>query len=332
MDVLPWQQEVWQRLAAQRARDRLPHALLLWGPPGIGKLRLATALAQAVLCAAPRDTGAACGTCRPCVLFQAHTAPDFHNIAPAEEKSVIAVDQVRELIHFMSMKSHQGGYKVAVLAPAEAMNINAANSLLKTLEEPTPHTVLILVSARPAQLTATVRSRCQAIALGVPTPEHAAAWLAGQLPPEQRAQVDALLAIANGAPLAALALAAGDALAQRRDLFSALQGMTQRAELPFAVAEAWGSRGVRQAVAWMQSWVMDLIRLKSVATPPRLANPDLAADLQVMAERLHLAGLYQQLNALTEADRLADKPVNSQLLMEELLIGWARLLRPATSR
>src|SRR5690606_26968585 len=149
----------WQQICAQQAANKLPHALMLAGPKGIGKRHLAEALAHLLLCLAPVE-GTPCGKCRSCQLNHAQPHPDFLMLAPEEGSKAIKVDQVRGLIESLGKTAQQGGYKVLVLEPAEAMNINSANALLKSLEEPANNTLLILVSHTPSAVLPTIRSRC----------------------------------------------------------------------------------------------------------------------------------------------------------------------------
>ena len=140
-----WQSEQWKKLVGLIEEDRLPHALLLAGVKGIGKFRFAEALAQLLLCDNPVNA-VACGQCKACQLNLAGTHPDMKYLQPEEGAQMIKVDQVRAVVQFLDQTSQQGGYKVAILSPAEAMNINAANALLKNLEEPAGKTLLILVT------------------------------------------------------------------------------------------------------------------------------------------------------------------------------------------
>ncbi|HSW52736.1 MAG TPA: hypothetical protein VLG93_05865, partial [Sulfuricaulis sp.] len=129
----PWHGALWSALARQF--EQLPHALLLQGRPGLGKHDFAVQLAQALLCEQARD-GMACGQCHCCRLFAAGTHPDLAGVGLVEDAKSIAVDQIRALGDFLSLRPHTAARKVVIISPAEAMNINAANSLLKLLEEP----------------------------------------------------------------------------------------------------------------------------------------------------------------------------------------------------
>lgn len=209
------QPEAWKRLL--QSRERVPHALLLHGPQGVGKLALAELFAQFLLCEKPQPA-MPCGKCDSCRWFAAGHHPDVRFVEPealarraqpeveAAEKTKgkpsfeIKIDQIRALEDFVHIGSHRGGLRVAVLHPAEAMNPHAANALLKNLEEPPPGAVFLLVSGRPMRLLPTVRSRCVQIAISLPRPEASQAWLERQGVREAAGR----LAFAGGAPRQAL--------------------------------------------------------------------------------------------------------------------------------
>ncbi len=219
---------VWQELI--RRLDRLPHALLFHGAPGVGKLALAERFAQVLLCESKGTGAKPCGSCDGCRWFLAGNHPDARYLEPealaielarpsttAEEGDAeqskekkkpslqIRVEQTRGLADFLNLASHRGGRRVAIIHPAEDMNSATANSLLKSLEEPPPGAVFLLVSHRPARLLPTIRSRCVPVPVALPEPKAAAAWLAkqGVSAPER------WLAFAGGAPLRALEYATG---------------------------------------------------------------------------------------------------------------------------
>jgi DNA polymerase-3 subunit delta' len=218
----PWNEPL---LESFRGRlERLPHALLVHGARGIGKLALAERIAQLLLCESPGAKP--CGGCDGCRWFLAGTHPDFRRVepeilmkeapadeeaAPAEKRSkqpslLIKIEQVRELADFLNLRSHRGGRRVTIVHPAEDMVLpNAANALLKGLEEPPAGAMFILVSHRPARLLPTIRSRCVSLAVPLPPAEVAAKWLADQGVKHS----ERWLAYAGGAPLRAMQYAAG---------------------------------------------------------------------------------------------------------------------------
>lgn len=322
---LPWHAPLWETVMARLRAGRMPHAILLAGPAGLGKNHFARRLAQTLLCEHPREDGHACGACRGCRFFLAGTHPDFLLLEPEEAGKGILIDPVRELCASLMLKSQYGGYKTALVAPAERLNVAAANSLLKTLEEPAGQTVLLLVSAQPSALPATLRSRCQTLVFRPPPRELAIAWLAQRLAPGQDAAL--LLDLNHGAPLAASAMAQDEKSARRASMLKDLEQVACGAADPVAVAAKWLKDGTPDGLYWLQTWVMDMIRLKAARQAPRITNRDLDQRLQQFAKRLELKELYGHLDRLSDAVRMrAGTQANVQLLLEDVLIPWASLL------
>lgn len=160
---------------AQADAGRLPHALLLAGPRGTGKLAFARAMAAHLACEAPAGAQKPCGSCRGCIQREAGTHPNLMVLAPAEDKRDIAIDDIRDLLARLSLSAHYGGRKIAIVAPADALNIAGINALLKTIEEPPPATHVVLVAERWRALPATLRSRCQILRFAPARGEPAAA-------------------------------------------------------------------------------------------------------------------------------------------------------------
>lgn len=255
MTLAPWHADNWRRLQARRVQHRLPHALLLCGATGLGKRAFAGAFAAALLCERAGDS--ACGQCHACKLVQAGSHPDAVRIGlelrddgggtEQRRRTEIIVDQIRALGERLALTSQFGGVQIALIDPADAMNASAANALLKTLEEPTPATIIVLVADQPARLPATIRSRCQRIDVHLPPRDQARAWLARQ-------GIDATTAVAaldaaGGNPGLALDLAKSGGLNLQKEVdadLSALRGGTASAS---QIAVRW-SRSDPQRRLW----------------------------------------------------------------------------------
>jgi DNA polymerase-3 subunit delta' len=324
--LLPWHGEQWMRLREAAQQQRLPHALLLQGPEGTGKHRFAQLLARALLCRRPDAAGLPCGECDSCVLIRAGNHPDLRHCEPEIDprsekvKDSIGIEQVRELGSFMAMKSHHGGFKIAILKPADKLNMNASNALLKTLEEPPQGALLILSSSRPSRLPATVLSRCQRLRFAPVTDASARDWLAERLPAGQDA--DVLLALSAGAPLAALALGE-QGLQRRMAMLDDLEALAAQRADPLVIAEAWLKFGVKESLYWLYVWLADMIRLRTSARPPLVSNPDQRDRLQALAAQAAPERLHRLLGKVETGLRLAEGQSNPQLLLEEILLSLA---------
>jgi DNA polymerase-3 subunit delta' len=318
--LFPWLVEPWRILSAGLAAGRLPQALLIHGPEGLGKTRLAEVFAQRLLCRQPAEF--ACGHCSACHLFHAGTHPDFIRVEPAEPGKPIPVDSIRQLLAVLALKPQYEAHRVVLLKPAHALNIHAANALLKTLEEPAMKTLMLLLSDAPSALPATILSRCQRFSLAIPERTVACAWLAEQnlnLPPET------LLAAAKGAPLKALALSETDAIQRRQKVFSEWVDLFGQREDPVLLAERWAEQPHEDYLEWLSSWVVDLVRWRSGGGSHSIQDQDLQAGLQSIVERVDLPRLFELWDLLLRAKRLLKTQSNRQLLLEEVLICWWRL-------
>lgn len=318
---LPWHESSWHQVCQRRSAGRLPHALILTGIAGLGKGQFAERLADALLCATPTRDGDACSHCAPCKLLRAGTHPDMRRVTPEEPRKAIRIDAVRELISYLTLKSQYSGYKVAIVSPADRMNAAAANALLKTLEEPTAQTLLILVSARPSVLPATIRSRCQVIAFGVPERAQALGWLRQQGVESAETALD----VAGGAPLKALQVATSDDLSLRSQLAEDLGRLANNRVDPVALAARYSQSEVRSICSWLLSYVTDMIRLAMVPNPPGLRNSDVQGGLARLAADIRPAELFLFQDALLNAQWMSDTQINAQLLMEDLFVRWSRL-------
>ncbi len=321
MRVHPWNRDVWRRLT--RDPEHLPHALLLHGMAGVGKGELALAFAAWLLCEAPTPQGG-CGRCRSCGWLAQGAHPDLYVVEPGEEESgterskrarqLITVQDVRQVIEALSLSAHQGGRRVVLIHPAEAMNAAAANALLKTLEEPPEGVILVLLSHQPRRLLPTVLSRCQRLAVPRPAPAEATAWLAGQ----GITDAEELLQEAGGSPLLALEYGSEERRMRRQLFLEALSdpaatdwcGLAQ--DLQGSLQEAWG---------WLLRWTCDLIACR--AGVPARFFPRHAATLARRAAAADPARLWDLYQELLGAGRRLQHPLNAQLLLESWLLRYA---------
>lgn len=314
---------VWESLTA---RTRQPHAFLFGGAQGVGKRLFAEAFADWLLCL-QADNEASCGQCRSCQLRLAGNHPDRLVVEPEEEGKAIRIDAIRQLADFMGQTAQQGGRKVVILHPAEAMNPNAANALLKSLEEPSAETYLLLVSDQPSRLLPTIRSRCQIQTLAAPGNTEAMSWLAQQLPEQTIEQHAALLLMAGGAPLRALALQTMDAAGLRLRVVEGVKALLKNEQSASQLAEAWGALPLELLADWFCDWTLDLLRLK-VGAVEEPVNTDMDKVLPYMARYVTVQALLGWQSWLLEHRGmiLGKANLNRVLLIETLLIRWKQLM------
>jgi DNA polymerase-3 subunit delta' len=327
-EPLPWLEVHWQRLWAAHRADRLPHAVLVAGPPGIGKRHFSRLFSAALMCQRPGADGLPCGECADCRLVRAGTHPDLAQLGPDPEakSDEIRVDAVREACARQSLTAQRGPRAVLSIAPAEAMNPYAANALLKTLEEPADSTLLLLITEDPGALPATVRSRCQRINMLAPAAEVASPWVAERLPDSGTgADAALLLRLAHGAPLQALRVADRQWLEARSQTFARLLAIAAGKEDPLSVAAAWQHMEPALVLEWLAGWVADLIRCQASADAGILNNPDRQAELAALASSLSAPALHRHLQQIMKAKAVANASINEQLLLEALLMRWAQL-------
>lgn len=329
--LYPWQNESWHALQGLRAR--LPHAVLLKGAQGIGKLDLALNFAQSLLCEKPNADGAACHECSSCHWFEQDNHPDFRLIQPdaltaaedGEEKPSgkkpsreISVDQIRDLSSFTNLSAHCGGYRIVLIHPTEAMNNNAANSLLKTLEEPTDKLLFLLVTHKPQQLLPTILSRCLGFTVHTPTREIGAAWLAqqGVKNPEHA------LAQTGFAPLQALDWAeSGEGAEERGILLAAIRYPAKMDAL--ALADSLQRSAPVHVIHCLQQWCHDLASAKLAGTVRYF--PEQTAEIIKLADGVSSMALMGFQKELLEARRAAFHPLNPKLVLESLLLSYRQL-------
>ncbi len=311
----PWQAVPWQALVKSLDEGRFGHGVLLCGPVGVGKRTFAEALAQRLLC----ESQSGCGECPPCHWYAAGNHPDWHVLQPEEDKTTIPVDGVRALTAQLALSSLAGGRKVALIEPADAMTVAAANSLLKTLEEPPGSTALLLLASRPSRLPATILSRCQVHAIAPPPAADAAAWLRDH----GDENWPGLLHLAGGAPLAALALAEAGFGTELKALPRDVAGLLAGSADPAAVAARWQKLGPETALAWLERFVGDAIRWRFGLGDGDPAHRFVSKGLPPPLNEITLNRMFEYLDAVQTARRQLDGPVTAALVIETLLIPLA---------
>lgn len=332
-EILPWLEGDWRALWGHPGG--LPHALLLAGPAGVGKREFAEAVAMRLLCEQAGGDSPACGACDSCRWFAAGNHPDFRRLVPeadAEEieteepaakpekadkkkSSQILVGQVRALSDFVYVGAHRAHGRVIIIQPAEAMNLSAANSLLKILEEPPATVYFILLSDAYRRLLPTIRSRCRMLPMSRPSAKTAGDWLAARQP-----EANKLLGVSGGMPLRALALGEqgwgklvatlqavlGDVDQDEMSLASAWEALVKNSEV-FAMEDL---------ITLLQQWLSDLVNRQLAGRARFFADAE-AIQRRLLA-RTSVPALFHCYNQLQTARPLANHPLNPRLFLEDL--------------
>ncbi len=329
----PWQSTQWEKLTDVYSSGRLPHALMLSGTSGTGKKRFAGTLANLVLCEHPFDHDSAtkgpspCGHCKNCKLVGAEAHPDIRYFSPEEKSTVVKVDQIRQLNEYISKSSQQGGYKIAIICPAEAMNHNAANALLKSLEEPSQKSLILLIVDQPGRMLATIRSRCQVIDFPMPNHRQSLDWLMLALP--NSSLHEDLLELAAGSPIKAYEMSESEAVTQKQSMIKDLAKVLKREATVVSVAAKWQKYELQIVLAWNVTWVQQLIRYSMTSDSQWVKDDTLLKMVQYLAGKHPAGRFYELLDKIqTSCDLVARKTnPNNQILIENLLVGWSELMQ-----
>jgi len=247
--------------------------------------------------------------------------PDVVSVRPTEESQQLRIEQVRELAAELALTSHQGGYKVGILSPADSLNRFAANALLKTLEEPPPRTLLILVASEPSRLPATILSRCQRIHLRAPPRDESIAWLRETC---GEGDWNAVLDVLGEAPMTA-SRADPKAIPQvGSETRRALEELASGSADPVSLAERWARSELPVRLRCFENWLTNRIRIEAGVshTSGEIRAP---APLSRGAATPKLRGLFELMDGVRELKIALDSPLNKSLALEGLL----RRLAPA---
>lgn len=326
---LPWQSGNWKTLRLANRAGRMAHAILFSGPDGIGLQHFSNCLTASLLCENSDNEGYACGDCRSCHLIHGGSHPDLLTIEPEDTGKQIKVDEVRKLMDFVHLKSQYGRYKISVITPADAMNRNAANSLLKTLEEPPEQSLLILLSHRPDLLPITIRSRCQQIRFNPAYDDETVRWVATHVTAENTNNENAahLLSMAGGAPLAIESMLESHSLEYQHNILEDLFALSKSQVDPIKIAEKWKAYDASHVLLWLTRLFADMVRIKLMSQPVRIRDSALIERLQVLLKQLELRELTGFYHLLLENYSLSTGNIsyNAQGLLENVIIFWQRL-------
>ncbi len=342
--ILPWQNSDWQQLTSNR--DRLHHGILVNARPGTGMREFAFALAQFFICESPDQSNrSACQVCQNCRLFIAGSHPDFHAVTSEfetvhgrialltaysdryqdakerEKKSrpsrVISVDQVRKLISRFSTHTHIASTRVALIMPADRLNTNAANALLKLLEEPPDQSILILATSETVRLPKTILSRCVLFSLAAPNRQQSLHWLEDFIPDEFRITA---LDLSNNEPLNARAMYEAGQLEDRQSYLKGLISTLENKIYPLDLAQKVAKMEFDNVLLWFAQFVIELVVWKAAGQRPSWGNLGSVDPAVLSMDRL--CALYDR---ITHYRKISRGSVNEQLAMEDLLISLQKV-------
>lgn len=319
--IYPWLLGTLEELTDRQRRDRLPHAMLFSGQGGLGKLQLAKALVNQLLCVNMNS----CGDCKMCHLLAAGSHPDFKLIEPEEDSRQIKIEQVRRLTDWVNQTAQMGAQKIAILNPAHAMNRNSGNALLKAMEEPPANTHLILVSDDPAQLLPTIRSRAQIVQVPVPQRSVAIEWLRRQ--DESVADWDLPLRLADGSPLYAVEKSNETFLVRRKQISGAWCDLLSGNVDVVTLVDSLSKVDAEEVLRLGMTIFADVARHSLEAGDDAIQNSDLMPQIAEIAEQMDS---YQALAAVSRIQtdyrllRGSQNP-NKTLLLEHLMVDCLNL-------
>ncbi len=315
----PWHQKAWDKFSEARTRKHLPHALLVTGAEGIGKRAFAEKLVQSLLCHQPIDNQP-CEQCNGCKTYSAGSNPDFMKIQVNEDKKQISVDQIRALTRFITLSRSFESYRVILLHPVEAMNANAANSLLKSLEEPAENTIIILLVTTLNQIIPTIKSRCQLLSLPKPSRQQALDWLQVNAPDLEDVQVR--LDLSFGRPLVVLK-APGSDVNQVADFAKDILQILEETKSIAEVAKTWEKISHKDLIDWQVSWLQAFIKEELTGVKKNIDVNSLVeqhlSKIKMLIKVKPCWDLYQQ---ILEQQKYIHTSVNPLMFLENMLILW----------
>lgn len=326
MPPFPWQSQVWLEFVALVGLGRVPNAMLLHGIEGVGMELLANAMGQFILCRSPLES-IACGTCKSCKLSAAQTHPDFHKVTLEEKSKQLKVDQIRAVSEFVGQTTQCGGYKVVVIEGCDAMNVNAANALLKNLEEPAGQTVFFLTTSQVGRLLPTIRSRCFQQLLIAPSESQAQAWF-----DVQKLNVTSnMLEQAGGAPLLARDWLNNDVYAQKNKVIDDMLKIALNEQTAMSVAQYW-VKGEIWVVLDTLLYCVEACARSTLAAAEQ--HSEQISELIVALSALDAKMLFRYLDSLGDkkSQLIRSTNLNAALVIEELWLDWAALAVYATRK
>ncbi len=329
-EIYPWQFSNWQQLMSDK--KRLPHALLLRGQSGIGKLDFAISFSRALLCEQIKPSYQSCGVCPSCGWFEQDNHPDFRLISPEQDvskddeintkstkkRTQIVIEQIRGLSDFLSLSSHKSdGLRIVLIHPAEGLNAAAGNALLKVLEEPPPNVIFILVAHQAYKILPTIMSRCQKIDMPVPSTEEAISWMKQ----EGIQNSEVLLSYAGGSPLIAVDVEEG--VLASIEIYKLL-ALGSKSDI-FQLSTVCLGLGMENAISALQKWSYDLLLCHF--TQKVRYHQDQEGTVRKLVQQLILPQLLNFQKMLGNAKKSANHPLNNELQLERLFLHYTQIFK-----
>ncbi|MDW8847517.1 DNA polymerase III subunit delta' [Erwinia sp. MMLR14_017] len=329
MNWYPWLNQPYRQIISQHQAGRGHHALLLHSLTGMGEASLVWGISRWLMCQR-RDGLKSCGACHACQLMQANTHPDWYRLEAEKGKSALGIDAVRSVTEKLYHHAQQGGAKVVWIPDAAQLTEAAANALLKTLEEPPKNTWFLLNSQQPAQLLATLRSRCFTFHLAPPDEAPGLQWLLKQRPISEQDALTALR-LSGGAPAAALDLLSEKRWAAREALCQALPEALRGDML--SLLPVLNHDDAVQRTGWLCSLLVDALKWQQ-GGGQFIANVDRQALIAELAMQLPASALDESVRQwMIARDRLLNVvALNRELLLTDQLLGWEQMLHPVAGR
>ncbi len=321
--LYPWQSTLWQSLLTIISQRRLPHALLCEGRKGLGKADYASGVCHYLFCQQPLPSQP-CGACKGCLLFEQGAHPDFYRLSLEQKSTGIKIDQIRVLSEKLSQSSSQRGYRLVIIEPAHKLTLNAANALLKLLEEPGKNTLIFLVTEEASLLPDTLRSRCQCLSFISPQRQLALDWLKKKV--AKPVDWNLLLNLSQDAPLLALQLHESGFLKSREQFLNAAFNLSSVDML--TLAEKYFAKDVSVCLEILVGLLSDLLKSAQGVSCQYWQNQDKLEMIKNVAQTLAILPAYELLTKWYElrSQLVNQVSLNHQLLLETILLDWSNLL------
>lgn len=319
MNLYPWHQQPHHQITSTFLQGRGHHALLFKTDSGLGTEQLIRHFAHWLLCHTPQQSQP-CGQCKSCLLWQSGNHPDFHLLAPIDDKD-IGIDQVREITAKLQQFAQQGGNAVVYLAGAERLTEAAANALLKTLEEPNQNVYFLLEAPLQVTMLATIQSRCQTWLVHTPEPSQTFEWLQTKCPTAQPSEIETALRLCHNRPLLCKTFLETDRLPSRKTFLQTFWRFYKSRDV-FLLFSAFDKEPeqVQQQLEWLGSFFSDALKAKMQIATGWL-NPDLQNGILPFSQQLTAQGLLKghQIIQQTQRDLREVNAVNQELMLLDCL-------------